>query len=183
MAIPSEPPSNVRDLAAIRVAYRAPKERREAREAIANLAYQADVAEARRDHVAKDPLVRAVGLNNADSVDVLKAVRAEIAREQAEMHFQRLEAEKRGIGRDPKLSKTRIDALVKIAQIESEIRKFGAEALDFKSPKFQKVFALWVEAIKEVAVELFTPEQVDLFFNRLGTKLDGWEDRVSDTLR
>jgi hypothetical protein len=182
MALPSDPPSNVRDLAAVRVAYRAPKERREAREEIAKLAYQASTAEARKEHIAKDPLVRAI-TGSADSVEVLKAIRAEIAKEQAELDFQRREAEKRGISRDSKLSKNRIDALLKIAQIETEIRKFGAEALDFKSPRFQQVFSLWVEAIKEVAVELLTPEQVDLFFNRLGTKLDGWEERVSDTLR
>lgn len=179
----SNPPSNIRDLSAVRVAYRSPQEKREALNKIEQLAYQAEVDKLREEFVARDPLVRTLAQGQADPVSILKSIRAEIAREQAEMHFQRLEAEKRGGSKDAKSSKNRIDALIKIANIEVEIRKLGSEGIDLKSERFQRVFELWVEAIKEVAVELFTPEQVDLFFNRLGTKLDGWEDRAEENLR
>lgn len=177
------PPSNVCDLAAVRLTQQSVRERRAARESLANMAYNAEMTSAREEFVAKDSLVQATTQGKADPATILKAIRTEIAREQAELRFQRLEAEKQGRAKDPAASKNRIDALVKIAHIELEIRKLGAESIDLKSEHFQRVFALWIDSIREVAVELFTPEQVDLFFNSLTTKLDGWETRAADVLR
>ena len=37
--------------------------------------------------------------------------------------------------------------------------------------------------MREVAADTLTPEQIDLFFNRFSTKIEGWEDRAADAVR
>ena len=145
------------------------------------LRYHAEMSAEKAKFVDVDPVVSAAR-NRADSAEVLKLIKTEIAKESAALHFQRIENEK--YGKDTQqVSTRRIDALTKIAHIELEIKKLGADLLDLKSEKVQRIFALWIEMIKEVASETLPPEQIDLFFTRLTAAIDGWEEKATDLIR
>ncbi len=133
--------------------------------------------------IDSDPVVKATSpKGRAEAPEILRHIRAEIAKEAAALHFQRIESEK--FGKDTQtVSSRRIDALTKIAHIELEIGKLGSAAIDLRGEKFQRVFMLWIATIKEVATEILSPEQIELFFNRLQTQMEGWEDRASDAVR
>lgn len=147
-----------------------------------DLEYHAEMSEAKQRFIDADPVVVAATKGNIEATRVLKLIQTEVAKEAAALHFARVESEK--YGKDTSQTSTRrIDALTKIANIELEIRKLGPSSIDPHSEEFQRIFSMWVEAIRDVAAETLSPEQVDLFFNRLTTKLDGWEDRVAETSR
>lgn len=138
------------------------------------------MAQARALEIAKDQLVQA-STRRADSAEVLQAVKTEIAIEAAALHQRRLEEDK--YGRDTSsISTRRIDALKKIADIEFDIRKLGVGLVDLRGEKFQRVFALWIDMLKGVAQDTLPPEQSDLFFNRLATAMDGWEDKAAEAM-
>jgi hypothetical protein len=142
--------------------------------------YNEALSEQLEEFIEADTLTRSK--EHANSLEVLRIVRDEIIREQASLAFKRTRDEK--LGKDTTQASTRrIEALVKIANLELEIRKVGSDTIDLKDPKFQKVFTLWIDTIRKVVTELSPPEYVDLFFNRLMTEMDGWEDRASDALR
>lgn len=137
-------------------------------------------AEDREQFIANDPVVRSS--SGRDALTVLGTVKSEVAREAAALYYQRIEHEK--MGRDiTQVSGRRIDALKKIADIEIEMKKIGFDVLDVHSEKFQRVFKLWIETIREVAAATMTPEQLDLFFNRLTSEMDGWEDKAAELVR
>lgn len=145
---------------------------------VSDLEYHAKMAEVRETFVATDAVVKAIS-GHADAADMLHTIKGEVAKEAAAIHFQRIENEK--FGKDTaQTSSRRIEALVKIANIELEIKKLGAEMIDLKSEKMQRVFSFFVLQIKETAGDTLSPETVDLFFNRLMSKLDGWEDKCAE---
>lgn len=144
------------------------------------LLYHQQIAEEKARLINQDPIVRAAH-ERADALQVLHLLKLEIAKEGAAIQATRLEMEK--FGKDTgQLSTRRIDALNKIAHIELEIKKLGVEMVDLRSERFQRVFALWIEMIQLVAEEVLDPEQAELFFNRLGTAMEGWEDRASEAM-
>lgn len=146
-----------------------------------DLQYHALISEEKAKFIDSDDVVSAAR-GNADTAQMLKLIKAEVAKEAAALHFQRIENEK--YGKDTSQNSTRrIDALTKIANIELEIKKLGSDVMDLRHPKFQKVFTLWIEVMREVATETLTPELIDLFFNRFSTKIEGWEDRAAEELR
>jgi len=141
--------------------------------------YEATVEE-RELFIANDPVVRSAA--GRDPVTLLGTLKAEVAREAAALVYQRIENEK--MGKDiSQVSGRRIDALKKIADIEMEMRKIGFDQLDVHSEKFQRVFKLWIETIRSVAEHTLNPEQLDLFFNRLSTEMEGWEEKAEDLVR
>jgi hypothetical protein len=143
-----------------------------------DLVYHAKVIEEKGAAIDSDSLVRAATLN-ADSADMLHLVKIEVAREAASLLFQRTENEK--YGRDTsQVSTRRIDALKKIADIELEVKKIGAGMIDLKNEKMQRVFKFLIGQMREVAQEVLAPEAMDLYFNRLSTALEGWEDKCSE---
>lgn len=147
-----------------------------------DLEYHAEMSEEKQRFIEQDPVVIAATKGKIEATHILRLIRTEIAKEAAALHFQRVENEK--FGKDTSQnSSRRIDALTKIANIELEIKKLGPSAIDPTSEDFQRIFTMWVDAIKDVAAETLSPEQVDLFFNRLSTKLEGWEERVANAAR
>lgn len=137
-------------------------------------------AEDRKNFIENDPVVRSS--SNKDSLALLATLKAEVAREAAALAQQRIIFEQ--LGKDiSTVSSRRIDALKKIADIEMEMRKIGFDHIDIHSEKFQKVFKLWVETIREVAEGILSSEQLDLFFNRLSTEMEDWEDKAEDLVR
>jgi hypothetical protein len=141
--------------------------------------YEATAAE-RTAFIDNDPIVK--GSKGKDSMALLATLKAEVAREAAALAYQRIENEK--MGKDiSQVSGRRIDAIKKIADIELEMRKIGFDQVDVTSETFQRIFKLWIESIKTVAEETLSPEQLDLFFNRLTTEMDGWEAKAADLIR
>ncbi len=147
-----------------------------------DLQYHAEMSEEKQRFIDNDPVVIAATKGKAEATQLLKLIRTEIAKEAAALQFQRIENEK--FGKDTAQTSTRrIDALGKIASIELEIKKLGPASIDPHSEEMQKILALWVEVIRDVSTEMLSPEQIDLFVNRLMTKLEGWEERVANLTR
>lgn len=147
-----------------------------------DLEYHALMAEEKERAILEDPVVKAALAKGGDPATVLRMIKIEVAKEAAALRMTRLENEK--FGKDTgQTSSRRIDALVKVANLELEIRKLGAEAIDLRAERFQKIFAIWITSIRDVAGEVLSPEQLDLFFNKLTTALDGWEDRAESQIR
>jgi len=143
--------------------------------------YHALLVERRTRFIDEDPLVKVVDAGG-DAFAVLREIKREIAREAASLHFDRMEFEKRG--KDPTtVSSRRIEALRRIADIELKIRELDQHALNLSSEKMQRIFALWVETMREIAQEVLPSEVMDLFFNRFATAMEGWEERAQDALR
>lgn len=146
-----------------------------------DLNYHAEMAEARQRFIAEDPVVKTLS-GKPDSAGLLTSLRMEIAKEAASLHFQRIEAEK--YGKDTAQTSTRrIDALTRIAHIELEIKKLAPDSLDVRSEKFQKVFNMFIEFLRECAQETMPPETLDLFFNRFSTMMEGWEEKAESMIR
>jgi len=145
-----------------------------------DLEYYEALQEERERFVADDPVVQ--NSSGRDPISLLSALKKEVARETASLAYQRVVNER--MGRDTSaLSGRRIDALKKIADIELEMHKIGFEQVDLYSEKLQRVFQLWTEIVKVAAVATLSPEQLDLFFNRLTTEMDGWEEKAADLIR
>lgn len=144
-----------------------------------DLEYHAAMSEEKQRFIDQDPIVLAA--RSKDAATLLRVLLAEMAKESAALHFQRIENEK--YGKDTaQVSSRRVETLNKIASIQFELKKLGADVIDLHGERFQRVFAFWIESLKEVAKDVLTPEQCDLFFNRLATTLEGWEDRASEEM-
>jgi hypothetical protein len=138
------------------------------------------LAQEREAFIASDLVVQ--NCNKRDPIALLNALKMEVAREQASMAFQRVINERNGRDSSGNSGK-RIDALKKIADIELEMRKIGVDQIDVYSEKFQRVFKFWIEMIQAAAVATLGPEQSDLFFNRLTSEMEGWEDKAAEIVR
>jgi hypothetical protein len=146
-----------------------------------DLDYHAETSKLKDAFIQQDPLVKAAS-SGQTSIEVLQRIKTEIARESAALLFARNEEEK--YGRDTsQMSSRRISALREIASLEMEIRTLGSTVIDLRSEQFQKIISYFLECIKEVAVETLTTEQVNIFFNRLETRLEDWEERAQNLVR
>jgi len=146
-----------------------------------DLEYHAKVAEERGRLIDSDLVVKAA-LGHMDSVDLLHLIKLEIAKEAADLASQRIENQK--FGKDTAtVSSRRIDALNKVAAIEFEIRKMGADFVDLRGERFQRVFKHWIETLKDVAAKVLPEEQMDLLFNQLETALADWEESASEAMK
>lgn len=146
-----------------------------------DLEYHALMTEEKMRFTETDPLVRAIE-GNCDTMTLLHRVKLDIAREQSAIHFQRIESEKRGVDTG-QLSSRRIDALERLAKIELKIREADRDSINLGSEKMQKIFALWVEVMREVAQEVLPSEFMDLFFSKFSTAMEDWEDKAQNVLR
>jgi hypothetical protein len=141
-----------------------------------DLIYHAEMVRQKTAFINADQLVQSTGLRQ-DAVETLQKVKEEVAREAAALHFQRIEEEK--YGKDTsQMSSRRITALREVANLELEIRRLGASNIDLKGERFQKIFKFFLETVREAADGSLSPEQIDLLFNRLGTLLEGWEEKA-----
>lgn len=145
-----------------------------------DLQFHQRMSEEKARYVEADPVVTAAK-ECADSVDFLRGIKLEIAREAAALRFQRVQNEQ--LGRDTaQISTRRIEALNKVASIEFDIKKLGADMIDLRGERFQRVFKLWFEMVANAAKNIMQPEQFDLFLNQLETTFDGWEDSASQVM-
>jgi hypothetical protein len=141
-----------------------------------DLIYHAEMIRQKTEFINSDPLVKS-SADRKEAIETLHRVKEEIARESAALHFQRIEEEK--YGKDTsQMSSRRISALREVANLELEIRRIGATHIDLKGERFQKIFKFFLETVREAAAGSLSPEQIDLLFNRLGTLLEGWEEKA-----
>jgi hypothetical protein len=146
-----------------------------------DLEYHALVAEEKVRFVDSDPLVRSIEAG-CDTLSLLHRIKLDLAKETACLHFQRIENEK--LGRDTaQVSTRRIDALERLAKIELKIREADRDSINLGGEKMQKVFALWVEVMREVAQEVLPPEFMDLFFSKFSSAMEDWEDKAQNVVR
>jgi hypothetical protein len=137
--------------------------------------------ERRNRFVESDPIVKTVDAGG-DAVAILRGVKREIVREAASLAFDRVEAERKNKDTSA-TSMRRIEALRRIADIELKLRELDQHSVNLSSEKMQRVFALWVETMQQVAQDVLSTEVMELYFNRFATAMDGWEERAQDTLR
>ncbi len=153
----------------------------EAKPGMADLEYYARLSQQKLRHIEADEVVRAVE-RKTEAVEVLKRIKVAVAREASSIEFQRLELEKRG--RDgAQTSSRRIDALLRVANLELEMARLQRAVIDPWSEAVQRLAALWVEDLAAVARETLPPEMYDVLMTRLETKTNDWEDRAEATLR
>lgn len=145
---------------------------------VGDLEYHYKAVKDKQAFIENDPLVKAV-TGRADSFEILRQVKEQISKETAALNFQRIENEKRGKD-TAQISSRRIDALLKVANIELDMKKLGAESIDLKGEKFQRVFSFLIETMRGVAQSALAPEQVDLLFNLLASAMEGWEEKAAE---
>ena len=146
-----------------------------------DLEYHAEMVKAREKFIASDPLFQKIE-GKGDALDVLYMIKKEVAAEAASLHFERIEAGKRG-KETGQVSTRRIEALKKIADIELKIKEIDSESINLSSERMQKLFTIWVETMREVAQETLPEEVMSLFFNRFASMMEGWEERATNALR
>lgn len=147
-----------------------------------DLVYHAEMQQAQQKFIDEDELVKAARENKGTAQDTLRTIKFKLARDLASLEFLRTEAEK--LGKDTAQIISRRAALMKeIKDTELQLHNMGQDMIDLKSEKFQRIFKLWVEIIQDVVQEALTPEQADLFFNRLGQAMANWEERAGDVIR
>lgn len=146
-----------------------------------DLAYHAKMTAEKAAFVDKDGVVVAKR-QRKESMEILQSIAEQIAMEAAALHFQRIENEKHG--KDvAQISSRRIAALKEVANIELEVKKLGVQMFDLRGERFQKIFGLFIQKIRDTAQEVLEPQDFDLLFNRLETALEGWEDEAENLLR
>lgn len=147
-----------------------------------DLVYHAVMTEAQTKFVAEDSLVKAIE-QRKDSLETLLLVKGKLAQINSALEFDATEMGKFGRKDVATVRSKQVQALNAISQIEMEMQKRGSTAIDLKGEQFQKIFKLWVGMIREIVKEIFTPEQANMFFNRLESEFAGWEEKASDVLR
>ena len=146
-----------------------------------DLEYHEETLKRKNDFIQQDSLV-ASAASGQSTIEVLQRIKTELAREAAALLFARNEEEK--YGRDTsQISSRRIAALREIASLETEIRNMGSTVIDLRGEQFQKIFAFFLENLKEVASAVMSTEQGNLFFNRLETQFEDWEERAQNLVR
>lgn len=148
-----------------------------------DLAYHAEMQRQQLNFIEQDAVVQAAD-SVTDSIEILQTLKRKIARSAAALEFQRIELQKYGKTQEAtQVVSRQITALREVAAIEAEIAEKRTQTLDLRSGDIQKVFQLFIEKIKEVASETLPHESQDLFFIRLESALEGWEDEAESRLR
>jgi len=149
----------------------------ESKPSIEDLQYHQRVSLEKDQFVEDNDLVNLIR-QRSDTKELFQTIKVQVAKEAAALSFDMKEDSKRGRNTSAG-SIQRINALLKLATLEAEIKKMGADTLDLKSEKFQKVFKMLIEKMQEVARETMPPEVMDLFFTRLQTAMEGWEEQAA----
>lgn len=148
-----------------------------------DLAYHAEMQRQQFDFIEQDDIVQAAQ-GRKDSVHVLHLMKQRIARAAAALEFQRVELQKYGkVQEATQVVSRQIAALKELANIELELNRRSDQLLDLRSEKIQQVYALFIEKIKSVASETMPAEMRDIFFTRLESALENWEDEAESRIR
>lgn len=147
-----------------------------------DLVYHAEMAKQQTQYVEGDSIVRATK-ERKDSMEVLHLTKERYARILAALEFRRIEDEKTGGKNSAQILSREAAVLRDIATLEMRISDMGVQTIDLHGEQMQKVFKLFVEKIQDCAKDILPKEQFDLFFNRVSTALEGWEEEADALLR
>jgi hypothetical protein len=153
----------------------------ERKPSVDDLRYHAEIAKERVAFLDEDVLVKSVAEAKTEP-ETINQIRINLAREAADLEFQKLELGKRGRETGQVISR-RADILLRLANLELEAIRAGSKVLDPRSEPMQKVFALWVEALQGVVRDVLKAEEADALFNLMLARLQDWETRVEEMLR
>jgi hypothetical protein len=132
----------------------------------------------RADFVRTQELVKIVR-ERGDTSDVIDALLQEMAEESAHLKYERRQAAKSG---KPTVVHTtsRILALKQMAEVLLKRKDAAlAERLDLKSPRFQKVFGIWMECFYDAMEKSGVPQEViSLVFETMKADMVGWEKKM-----
>jgi hypothetical protein len=146
-----------------------------------DLKYNAEMQAAELRFVEEDEVVKAAR-NRANPAEMFRLLLIQAAQNAASLTFQRIEQQKRGEDTSGLINRHN-KALKEVASLQAELRELGQQTLDPRSENFQRVFHLWVENLKVVVQEILTPEQANLFYNKLTTVMENWEEQAESVLR
>lgn len=148
-----------------------------------SLRYHAEVLAERAAVVDADALVVAAR-RQGDPKEVLRLVIEMLSQDAAALAHVRNELAKRGKQTDvAQITSRRAAILDRVASLTIEVDKLGTQLLDVRSDAMMTVFELWVAELREVALDVLSPEQLSVFFAKLEAKLQGFERRAEERLR
>lgn len=147
-----------------------------------DLVYHAEMAKQQTQYVAADAIVRATKERKA-SLEMLQLSKERFALILATLEFRRIEDEKLGGKESAQILSRQAAVLRDIATLEMRISEMGSQLIDLHSEPVQKVFGMLVEKMRVIGAEVLPQEQFDIFFNRLSTALEGWEEEADALLR
>jgi hypothetical protein len=146
-----------------------------------DLAYHAEIAEQRLEFLEADPVVQSVK-KKTEAPRTIHEIRINLAKEAADLEWQKLELGKRGRDVSQVISR-RADILLRLASLELEAARADASTLDPWSEPMQRIFKLWVQSLQKVVGEVLSEAQADAFYVKLGARLENWEKEVEEALR
>jgi hypothetical protein len=148
-----------------------------------DLYYHREVLQQQATWVDQDEVVRATRKRQS-SLEMLQILKERLAIAGANLDFHRVELQKRGANRDVASVITRqIQAIEKLAHIELEINKFQGTVFNLRDERLQKIFSMLIDSFRDAAAEMLPPEQFDLLWNRVETKMEGWEEKAESLVR
>ena len=117
--------------------------------------------------------------------NVLKAVMGGLAEEQASLRVLRKDIQKKG--KDTSHISLKRGTLLKYMSETILQRKSlmgPSEELNLRGIKFREVFKMFLAVISDTFDQVkIPPEYRELFFQKLGTNLEGWEDKAEKVVR
>lgn len=132
----------------------------------------------RAEYVKNQELVKAIkeGSSTAQTIDL---VLVEVAEELAHLKFERRKAAKEGKG-TACYTVSRVNSLRSLAEMLLKRKEAAlAERLDLKSPRFRKVFEVWMEFFQDAMNKCQIPDHlIDLVFQQMKADMQDWEKKM-----
>jgi hypothetical protein len=145
--------------------------------------YNSRVDELRHEAVKQDQVVASVNPEKrADPTEVVYHVAEALARECAALKFDRRMGERVGKNMEQTSSRT-VDGYAKIASLVIEARKIGVITLDRNSPAMLRVEALWLELVRDAAVEMLKEPWRELLLDRVREAMVNWREQFDQDCR
>lgn len=132
----------------------------------------------------RNPLVKHVEKGQSASLDMIDAIMHQLTTEIAYLEFA--QRERIVQGKDPaELSTKKISALKGLAEIWFKKRdQVLDEMFDLKSARMQAVFEYFMQTIAQACEDAgMGDEMIEVFFSKLGGRLEGWEDEAATVAR
>lgn len=137
--------------------------------------YAVKMAQAREEHISSSTMVH--GAKKGDAVAVLTQISTYLAKNIELLEFRKQFLEAQGADTTHVITK-QSELLKQLASIQFDLRKQKIDTVDFNSPHFIKLSKFIVEQIVAVAKETLSPEDVDIFIQRLSTEMEGFGEKL-----
>lgn len=137
----------------------------------------------RKDVVKGDNLLQNI-LNDKGVFELIDIVIAELAEESASLKYERMKKEFSNEATD-RISLRRANILKTISDTLVQKRNLALnDFVNLRSPQWQVVFSLVMDKVKRTFGDLgYTSEQIELYFQKLTSNLDGFEEEAELKLR